>query len=883
VTATLLEPHTSRDHHGVVAVTATAVLLERESSLAALREARREAEEGSGRLVLIGAEAGGGKTALVRAFAAECEASTRILVGACDALFTPRPFAPVADIAAQTGGALAELIERDARPYEIAAALLDELRAPGTMLVLEDYHWADEASLDLLRLLGRRLAGTRGLVLVTYRDDELQADHPLRVVIGGLAGDTRVQRIQLTPLTLESVEQLAGPHAVDSEELFRRTGGNPFFVTEALASAGAELPPTVRDAVLARAAGFEQEAREVLEAVSVVPPRVELALLEAVAGETISRVDECLASGMLVEEGSTIAFRHELARIAIEESISPFERVSLHRRALEALRAASADPARLAHHAEAAGDIDAVLEFAPLAAARAAATGAHREAIAQYARTLRFGESLPPDRRAELLERGGHECYIVDRFDEGVKWLKAAIAIRHAAGDRVREGDALRQLSSIQRCGALTAEGEETGLRAVELLEACPPGQELAAAYANLAMVALNKNDLDAAATAGARGLDLARRFGYTDVVVHTLNTIGTQELIEEKAEGREKLERSLRLAQEGGLEEHIGRAYMHLAEIAMRNRDYELGDRYSGPGADFCSEHGLDLWLRYMHIYRARMELDRGRWTEALEAIPPAVMKAGTPLPRIVALVVIGLVRARRADGDQWEALDEAAKLAAASGELQWVAPVAAARAEAFWLTRNPDAVAAETEVPLVSCVEGRALWWAGELACWRRRVGIEEDSPPLVAEPWALQLAGDWKGAAERWSEIGCPYEAALALAEADDEAALRDALDGLRRLGAEPAASFVSRRLRELGARGVPRGPRQATRANPANLTAREVEVLDLVAEGLSNAEIAARLFVSQRTVDHHVSAILRKLDVRSRAEASAEAVRLGLAAR
>jgi DNA-binding CsgD family transcriptional regulator/tetratricopeptide (TPR) repeat protein len=866
-----------------VAVAATAALLERESFLAALREARREAYEGGGRLVLIGAEAGGGKTALVRAFVAECEESTRVLAGACDALFTPRPFAPVADVAAQIGGELAELLERDARPYEISAALLDELRTPGTMLVFEDFHWADEASLDLLRLLGRRLAGTRGLVLVTYRDDELQADHPLRVVIGGLAGETGMERMRLAPLTLEAVEQLAVPYGVDAEELFRRTGGNPFFVTEALASAGTELPPTVRDAVLARAAGLDREGRAVLEAVSVVPPSVELALLEALAGDAIGHVDECLALGMLVQEGSTIGFRHELARIAIEESISPFERVSLHRRALGALRAADADPARIAHHAEAAGDTDAVLEFAPLAAARAAAAGAHREAIAQYARTLRFGESLPPERRAELLERGGHECYLVDRFDEGVEWLKAAIAIRHAEGDRVLEGDALRRLSSIQRCGALTAEGGETARRAVELLETCPPGPELAAAYGNLAMVALNTNDLDAAASAGARGLELAQESGYTEVVVHTLNTIGMQELVEGKVEGREKLEQSLRLAQEAGLEEHIGRAYIHLADIGQRNRDYELADLYSGPGREYCSERGLDLWLRYMHVYHARTELDRGRLAEAVDAIPPSVVKPGTPLPRIVALVVLGLVRARRGDGEQWKALDEAAELATASGELQWVAPAAAARAEAFWLSGKPEAVAAETEEPLARSVEGRALWWAGELACWRRRAGIKEEPPPLVAEPWARQLAGDWKGSAERWWTIGCPYEAALALIDSDDEAALRRALDELRRLGAEPAASFVSRRLRELGVRGLPRGPRAATRANPANLTAREVEVLDLVAEGLSNADIAARLFVSQRTVDHHVSAILRKLDVRSRAEASAEAVRLGLAPR
>jgi DNA-binding CsgD family transcriptional regulator len=382
------------------------------------------------------------------------------------------------------------------------------------------------------------------------------------------------------------------------------------------------------------------------------------------------------------------------------------------------------------------------------------------------------------------------------------------------------------------------------------------------------------------AASAGTRGLELAEQVGYTEVVVHTLNTIGTKELIEGGAHGREKLERSLRLAREARLEEHIGRAYIHFADIAQRNRDYALAETYLGPGIDYCSERGLDLWLRYLHVYRSRIELDRGRWAEAIDAIPSSVAEPGTPLPRIVTLVVLGLVRARRGDPDQWSALDEADWLAKASGELQWLAPVAAARAEALWLAGRNDAVAAETGEALARAVRGRALWWSGELACWRRRAGIEEDPPQLAAEPWARELAGDWKGAAERWLELGCPYEAALAQVDSGEEEGLRTALEELRRLGAKPAAAFVARRLRALGARGLPRGPRPTTRANPAGLTARELEVLGFVAEGLRNSEIADRLFVSVRTVDHHVSAILRKLDVRSRGEASAEAVQLGL---
>jgi DNA-binding CsgD family transcriptional regulator/tetratricopeptide (TPR) repeat protein len=867
-----------RTIYPVSAVAATA-LLERESFLEDLREALTEAERGQGRLVLLAGEAGVGKTALVRRFCEDVDGGARVLEGACDALFTPRPLGPFADIAADLGP-LEELLERDARPYELSEVLLKAMRSRTTLLVLEDLHWADEATLDLVRLLAGRAQGTRSLVVATYRDDELSADHPLRVVIGGLGAEAGVERMRLVPLSLEAVRELAAPHAIDAEELFQRTGGNPFFVTEALASGAPDVPPTVRDAVLARAARLERGARAVLDAVSVAPPRAELTLLEALAGTEAVNLEECLASGMLVEDGGGVAFRHELARIAIEESIDPYRRATLHRTALAALRQSGADAARLAHHADAAGDAGAVLEFAPLAAARAAAIGAHREAVAQYARTFRFGEKLTPERRAELLECGGHECYLVDRFDEAIDWLVSAVEIHRASDDRLREGDALRQLSSIHRCGAHTKDSDVTGREAVALLERCPPGRELAAAYGNLAMLALNVNDLEHAMSAATCALELAERFDDREVYVHALNTIGTLEQLAGDAAGRAKLERSLELAQEAGLEEHIGRAYIHFADVAQRNREYELADRFIPLGIEYCSERGLDLWLRYMYVYDARTKLDRGRWSEAIEAIPPIVVEVGTPLPRIVALVVLGLIRARRGDPGQGEALDEAAALATASGEFQWLAPVAIARAEASWLAGSHGAVGAETEDAFRSAVEQKAPWWAGELACWRRRCGVEEEAPRIAAEPWALELACRWDEAAARWRERGCPYEAALARVEAGSEDGLRSALDELQRLGATATAAVVARRLRELGVRDLPRGPRAATRENPANLTSRELDVLELVEAGRRNAEIAQQLFLSPRTVDHHVSAILRKLDVRTRGEAGAAARRLGI---
>ncbi|HEY7258168.1 MAG TPA: AAA family ATPase [Gaiellales bacterium] len=861
-------------------------LLERSPELDALAHAFRAVKRSRrGRLVLVGGEAGIGKTALVHAFTVSL-ASARVLSGACEALQTARPLGPLVDIAAETGGELEWLVERGAGPVAVLAALLPELRRrPPNVLVIEDLNRADGATLDLVRLLARRIESAPALVVLTYRDDEVGRTDPLRRVLGELPL-TSVTRLQLEPLSERAVAELAHPYDVDSGELHRLTGGNPFYVTEALAAGDAALPESVRDAVLARAARLSAGARALLDAVAIAPPRAELWLLEDVAATELGSVEEGLTSGMLRVHRDGIAFRHEIERVAIEETMPPDRRHELHRAALRALAGPPrrADLARVAHHAEAAGDVRAVLEFAPAAAERAADFGAHREAAAQFARALRFADGLPGGERARLLERRSYECYLIHAIDEAVETRRLALAEHRARRDRLREGDTRRWLSRLAWFAGENAEAEAEARAAIGLLEPLPPTSELAMAYSNMAQLRMLAGDVRGTRRWGARAIELAEQLGDTVVLVHALNNVGSAELSGGAGGGVEKLGRSLRIATEAGLEEHVARAYTNLAVAAIETRSYALGLPNLAKGIQYCHDRDLDSWLVYMTGWKARADLELGRWREAAAGAAAVLERPGVPTASMISpLVVVGRLRARTGDSDAWAPLDEARRLARPTGELQRLGPVSAARAEAHWLAGRPDLIGAETDAALELAMRNEHAWVAGELSVWRRRAGIVEDPPEVAAEPYRLELDGRPEDAARAWTALGCPYEAALARLASGSEDELRLAHEELQRLGARPAEGRAARMLRERGARDLPQGPRRATRSNPAGLTGRQLEVLALLADGLRNAQIAERLVLSSKTVDHHVSAILRKLDVGSRTEAAAQAGRLGIVRR
>jgi len=854
------------------------VLIEREDFLASLEGLLGEAQGGSGRLVFLGGEAGVGKTTLAAALIDAADAQV-VRRGCCDNVTMAEVLGPLVDALPE----VAEMLDGEAgvSRLRLFRHVRDILSEPPTLLVLEDVHWADEATLEVLRFVGRRLGGTRLMILATFRSEEVGSDHPLTVVLGDLAALPGVIRMQLPALTLTGVRQLLDRtgSALDAGEVYQRTGGNPFYVTEVLAAGSERVPATVRDAVLARVSRLSRAGREVLDAAAVLGRRIEINLLVGVSGQSLAAVDECLRRGALVADNDALSFRHELTRLAVDQSLSPGLRAGLHARALAQLTAwESGDDRRLAHHAAGCGDRAAVLRHAPLAAARAARLGAHREAADQFKLALRYHD-IPDRRRATLLEQLSYELYLTDQLENSRDSRLQALEIHELEKDVLSIGMSQRWLSRLSWFLAHNADSERYAAAAVATLQSLEPGRELAMAYSNLAQLRMLADDATEAVRWGTKAIELARRLGDREAETHALNNVGTAlSNSGDVIEGRVRLTQSLDLALADDRHEHVARAYTNLGSTAVSNRLFSYADGQLRSGITYCTDRDLDSWRLYMGAWLARSLAEQGQYAAAEQWLADPVRHPDiAPVTRVAVLAVAGVLAARR--GDATSALDEALPLAIHTGESQRLVPVAAARAEAAWIAGRRADIVADIDRAWPAAIAHPQTWDLGELGWWLQLAGDRRQIRTPLAPPFALMQAGKHRAAADEWRALGCPLWSAYALAFSPETRDVQECMKILDGLGVPAVHRAV---LRDRRARGlaVPRGPRATSRGNPSGLTAREIEVLGLLTDGLSYAEVAERLFLSERTVGHHVSAVLRKLGEPTRSRAVAAALRRGI---
>jgi DNA-binding SARP family transcriptional activator/DNA-binding CsgD family transcriptional regulator/tetratricopeptide (TPR) repeat protein len=851
-------------------------LVEREAHLDTLRALHGEALAGSGRLVLVHGEAGVGKSALVREWGAGARERAAVLWGACDPLSSPRPLGPLVDVAPLLGPTVEELLrsgERDGL-FEAALAALED-RGPA-VLVVEDLHWADMSTLDLLRFLARRLEGTHALVVATYRDDHLQPSDPLRVMLGDIASQPVVRRVEVPLLSPAGVAELAAESGLDVAALHRETGGNAFFVTEVVASGGGQLPATVQDAVLARVHRLSPQARIALESAAVVGSRVEPALVHALPDVTAEAIDECVTSGMLRFEAPAYGFRHEIVRQSVLSGIGPGRLGALHWQVLDRLRAMPMSPrpfARLAEHAAMAGDGPAVVEFAVAAGDSAASLGAHREAAYQYGRAVPYAELLDPDARIELLTKRAAECQTSDQHEHAIQAWEEALVLLRAAGRDLDVVEALLGMDESYYTIGDNGRGTELVDEALAVLDGAAPSRQLALAIGRRGTHHVRASEHEASLPWLDRAIAMGREVADHEVVARALSNQGVARLfLGQPDAARELVRQALELALAHDLEDCAARTYQTLAwlhwmdfELTEALEQFEEAERYT-------TERDLHGQLMCVLASEITVKVEMGRWDDAAAQAHDLLYVRNTGrASRIEPLVALGLLSARRGAAEGvWGPLDEARDHIAKTQSLGYQGFMAAARGEVYLLDGDVERIRTEVLPWYDEAVRLGEEDVLADLAMLVWRAGLVDEPPPGLREPELLAMTGRHREAAATFSSYGLPYKAAWALLDSDEEIDLREARAMFDRLGAKVLIERCDARLRSIGAK-VPRGVRPSTRSNVGGLTDREVEVLQLLEQGLRNAEIASELVLSEKTVGHHVSAILAKLGVSSRLEA------------
>ncbi|EHB53401.1 transcriptional regulator, LuxR family [Mycolicibacterium rhodesiae JS60] len=853
---------------------------EREHELAVLAAGAAEARDSGGALVIVTGESGAGKTSFVETFLQRGSTGTRVLWGGCDPLSTPRPLGPIHDLADQLGSDTRQLLSTADHPHEIFTAVFSDLRAQPSVLVIDDLHWADQAVIDLLRFILRRIRRTRSLVIGTVRDDEVGFSHPIRALLGDVARSVSATTLPLPPLSLGAVTELAAGTAVDPVWLHDITGGNAFFVGEMLEHGGDDLPTTVRDAILARTVNLEVAEWDLLNVLACAPGVIPNFLLTGL-GVTVPALRALDEARLIRRTERGVAFRHDLCRLAVTSVIPPGAEVELHRRMIAAYEAAAQhDPAILTHHALGAGDQPRTLSAASEAGRVAARAGAHTQAAEFYHIALTHGGALAPEREAELLELLAQECYLIDRLDEATEARRRALRLRAELKQPAAVSANHHALALYESYQANLSAAERHGAQAVAAL--IEPGGEsepvlLGHALTTQAYFAISAGDIERSELLLARARESVAAADDPVLGGRIAIVEGYRGGLVGDAGAREAIVSGITAATEHVADDVYAYGCSILALIDIEQRNHDQTAELLDVSVPLCLERDAPFGRSWLFATRARIALLVGDWDAAVADADTVLAGVSWPLVSTWPWIVRALISLRR-DGVAASGLDQAWQIFRGFGEHFQLFP-AAAIAEQAWLTGNADDRIGSCRTLLDSCAADGIAMAIGDLAVWLHRLdpGVDTDR---ATGPHRLLLDGEFEAAADEFQRRSMPYEAALALIDAGDAELTRRGLGVLDRLGATAVAAKIRRDLRLGGAGVVPGKGRSATLSNAAGLTARQVEVLGLIDQGLTNAELAERLYLSVRTVDHHVAAILGKLGVAGRREAIRKGRELGI---
>jgi len=859
-------------------------LIERAGPLSLLRSKFEDVSAEEGHCIIVNGEAGIGKTSLVRAFCQGIKEKATIYLGTCDALFTPRPLAPLYDIIWQLLPSFSQLSPHIEDRVNLFTQFFHSLGSQDgtTILVFEDIHWADEATLDFIKFLARRITRIHCLFILTYRDDEVHALHPLRNLLGQLPSHS-FTRLQPAPLSKDAVSKLASEKGYNGEDVYSISAGNPFYVNEILASYSPGIPENIKDSILSVYHRLDDKTRRLWEILSVQPTGFEVDYLEKIEPQYDTSLAPCLEAKILLLKNGRLFFKHELYRRTIETALSPFLRIALHKTVLQRFRdnfERNGEIYRIIHHAKNANEHGLVVHFAPLAARQAASLGAHLEASRLYFSAIEYFQGDDKDMLAGFYESYAYECYLTNRVGEAIVYQTRATNIWKDKENLEKRGHTLWFLSRLWWFDGNRRQSEACAQQAIDLLADRPSSTAKAMAFSNMSQLKMLSDKAVECIFWGNKAIDLAKELDDRETLCHALNNVGTVQMRipSNKQKGIDLLQQSLGIALANGYQEHAARAYTNLGSDAVRIKDYPFAAKIIEEGLRYCEERELGSWQTYMLSWKAKLLLDTGKWEEAAGIAADLIGKSDhASIVKVGALVVAGTIKMRKGEPDALPTLLKARTKAFESMELQRILPALAALLEYEWVTGEDHVERTALEYAIGLIGQPGRLRESSEFEFWlfkvRKQVlpmhetekGYRANNPKMALE------------AAAGWQRLGCPYEQALLLFEGDADSK-KEAISIVHRLGAQAIYEKMKDEMRGSGITGIPRGLRKTTQSNPAQLTDRELGVLRLLKEGLQNKEIGSRLFISAKTVDHHISSILFKLEVNSRARAVQEATRL-----